>query len=202
MRIFLRNLTGKPLTGLSFLIATATIIYSVYEIATGSPYLKGLNYIDSTTIVMIGVLWIRIIQSTRKANDLQSLSLALTATISFVFTYEAIYKYSFYLVPWVIPPSELRELTIQIGLSLLVLVGFAYKAFSFSRTSKVLVVAFAAAWAFWVIVGFPQIFNLAGIYPSLFRINLSYLQVYLINRGTKLLLMLVFFFLPSGETRE
>ncbi|MDA4128732.1 MAG: hypothetical protein OK422_04695 [Thaumarchaeota archaeon] len=195
-------MTGKPLTGFSSLIAILAILYSVYEIATGNLYIGVLNYIDSTTLTMIGVLWLRVVSRTRQATDLQAFVLALATTISFVYTYEAIYKYSFYVSPFVIPPPEIRDLIIQIGVSLMVLVGFAYGAYSFSKLSKVFVFMFAAAWIFWVAVGFPQIFNLNGFHLALLHLNLSYTQVYIVNRGTKFLLLMAFSFLPSSSKFE
>jgi hypothetical protein len=91
-----------------------------------------------------------------------------------------------------------RELLIQLALSLLVLVGFANGAFTLTKMSKIFFVLFLVLSAFWVAIGFPQIFDLRESYPPLIDATLSYSQVYLINRGTKFLLFLTFFFLPRS----
>ncbi len=213
-------LKEKPLSTLSALGAALVMLYSAVTILHGSLYIGVLNHLDATTLIMTGFLWLRAIFAMRERNDLQTFSLALVSGLSFIFAYEAIYKASFYANPspassgltilgragshpvsgveeafFGIPPAQLREGVLDIAIALTVLVGFAYGVFSFSKYSKLCVLLFAASWAVWLTVGFPQINDLSDVHPPVINLQLNWLEVYLLNRETKFLLFLAYFFL-------
>ena len=192
---FLNRLVKKPLSTLAALVALFTIVYPIYQWGTGSIYVEQLNYIDSTTLIMVGLLFLRGIKKLDQEQDLGTFSTTLLNVISFLFCYEAIYKLSFYIFPWKMPPEELREFTIQVGITLVVLAGFAYKKFKLSKTSIIFLSAFVLGWITWLSIGFPQLLDLQPYYKPLVEIPLTWQTIYIINRATKFALFLAYFFL-------
>jgi hypothetical protein len=148
---------------------------------------------------MIGALLLRGIIKRRMDSDLQAVSIALIGALSFVFSFEALYKLSFHIFPWIMPPEELREFTIQVGIALTVLVGFAFGKFVFSKPSKIFLTVFVAEWAFWLLIGFPQLFTEQLFYPVIINIHLAWGMVYLLARVVKFTLFLVYFYFYSGK---
>ena len=144
---------------------------------------------------MIGILFIRGITKLKKATDLQTISICLTCALSFIFSYEAIYKLSFFFLPWKMPPEELREFVIQIGIALIGITGFAFGKFRFTRFSMIFTVLFALGWIFWLLVGFPQLSDGQNFYIPLVPISLSWQMIYILNRGTKVAWFFVYLFM-------
>jgi len=187
----------RPLSFLSILLALLMIVVPLYQRSIGSVYLEPLNYVDGTTIVMVGVLILRGVLSRRSGTDLQAVAIALTGALSFVFAYEAMYKLSFYTFPWRMPPPELREFVIQVGIALTALNGFAFGKFVVSRPSLILLAVFVIAYVFWLLVGFPQLNTGQNFYPAIINIPFTWDMIYVLGRVTKIALFLVYFFFYS-----
>jgi hypothetical protein len=200
---FLSQLARRPLSALTVVLALIVIAVPLYQLARGTAYFEPLDYIDGTTLIMLGILFLRYVVVYRNDTDLQAVSLAVVGGLSFVYTFEALYKWSFYISPWLMPPSELRNLVIQIGIALTGLVGFAFGKFKWSTLSKIFTAIFAISWVFWLSIGFPQIFSDKLFLPALLPVHLSQNMVYLLNRVIKFLLFLVFFFAvsPTGKPK-
>src|SRR5215207_7281420 len=127
MDIKLRWIFTRPLSLLTAVLALFIIIYEVIQISSGSLYQEQVNDIDGTTLIMLGILMLWGIFTLGDRTDLHAVSFTLVNALSFIFIYEAIYKWSFYLAPFIMPmpPPELRAFAIQVGTALTVLTGFA-----------------------------------------------------------------------------
>ncbi len=189
----MKFVSRKPLSVLTTLAALLVILLPLRQIINGNAYYQPLNNIDGTTLIMIGILLLRGISAGWHDTDLQAVSIALIGALSFVFTFEAIYKWSFYLLPWKIPPEELRELVIQLGISATVLAGFAFGRFKWNHFSLAATLVFAAGWIFWLLIGYPQIFSDRTMFPAVLNITLSHDWIYALNRFEKFVLFLLFF---------
>ncbi len=193
----------RPFSLATGILAVIVIIAAVAWRFMGHVYLGALNDLDTFTPVMIGILLLRGIFSLRHDTDLQAVSMSLIGALSFVFIYEAIYKYSFYLLPWRMPPAELRDFTIQVGITLTALGGFAYGKFRLSRPSKIFLVLFVLLYAFWMLSGFPQVDHGEHVWPAFIPIAYTWNLIYAVNRGTKVLMFLAYFFFytrPAGSS--
>ena len=189
-------LIQKPLSLLTVLLAGFMIAVPLYRRINGIVYLEQLNWVDGTTIIMVGILLVRgVVFCWESDTDLQAVSIALIGTLSFIFTYEALYKLSFHTFPWRMPGTEFREFVIQIGIALTVLVGFAYDKFSVSRLSKVFISIFVASWIVWLLVGFPQLESGKNFYPGIINFPMTPDMIYLLGRAPKVALCLVYIFL-------
>jgi hypothetical protein len=122
----------RPLSLLTTALAIIIILYEVIQISSGNLYQEQLNDIDGTTLIMLGIIMLWGVSRLRNQTDLHAVSFTLVNALSFIFTYEAIYKWSFYLAPFVMPmpPPELRAFAIQVGTALTVLTGFAVRDFT------------------------------------------------------------------------
>lgn len=192
---FLGRLRRKPFSLTTTLLALGIIIYSLYHILIGNIYLSELNYVDGTTLIMVGILMLRAVKRLENDSDSQTVSIALISILSFLFTYEAIYKWSFYFFPWRMPPEELREFIIQVGIGLVVLAGFAYGKFEINITSKIFLTVFVAGWIFWLLIGFPQLWNGETFYSPIWNIPFTWGMIYYLNRLTKISLFFVYSFI-------
>lgn len=199
IQAFFAQAIKRPLSLLGGLLAVSIIVFSLYQRSKGILFLESLNYIDATTPVLIGILLMRGLIRMRSDTDLQAVSIALIGSLSFVFAFEAIYKLSFYILPIFMPPDELREFVIQVGVSLTVLAGFAFGKFYFSKASKIFLAVFAAEWAFWLLIGFPQIFTEQLFYPAIINVHLEWGMIYLLNRVAKFSMFLVYFYFYSNK---
>ena len=112
-----------------------TIVYEVIEISSGNLYQEQLNDIDGTTLIMLGILMLWGVSTLRNRTDLHAVSFTLVNALSLIFANEAIYKWSFYLAPFVqpMPPPELRAFAIQVATALTVLTGFAVRDFTIKK---------------------------------------------------------------------
>lgn len=191
--LILRTGRQRPLSTLTGVLAGAMIVYSLTQWLTGNLYLEQLNYIDITTLTMIGILLLRGVLRLRRDPDGQATSIALIGALSFVFCFEALYKLSFFWFPWNMPPAELREFIIQVGIALTALAGFAFNKFRFSPASLAAAIGFGLCWAAWLLVGFPQLADGKAFYPPLVNVPLTLPMIYYLNRITKAALCLVYF---------
>jgi hypothetical protein len=191
----LRTGLQRPLGTLTAVVAGWMIIYSLFKLTTGNLYLEQLNYVDSTTITMVGILLLRGVLRLRHGSDGQAVAIALIGALSFVFSFEALFKLSFYAFPWRMSPAELREFIIQVGIALTALAGFAFGQFRITKASLVLVIVFALCWTIWLAVGFPQLTTGKDFYAPLIDVPLTLPMIYILNRITKIALCLVYYFL-------
>jgi hypothetical protein len=189
----LRWIVTRPLSLLTFALAVVIILYEILQISGGNLYQEQLNDIDGTTLIMLGVLMLRGVSTLRHRTDLHAVSFTLVNVLSFIFAYEAIYKWSFYLAPFVqlMPPPELRAFAIQVGTALTVLTGFAVRDFTVKKWTLVWLVIFVVLWAFWLLIGFPQISG-ESFFPQVIPINFTHDMTYLLNRATKLVMFFAY----------
>jgi len=189
----LRARLQRPLSALTAVVAGAMIVYSLYARIAGNLHLEQLNFVDSTTVTMVGVLLLRGLVRLQGDSDGQATAIALIGALSFVFGFEALFKLSFYILPWRMPPAELREFIIQVAIALTALAGFAFHKFRFSPASRLFAIVFALGWAAWLIAGFPQLDNGKDFYPPLINVSLTWPAIYVLNRMTKIALCMVYY---------
>ncbi len=187
------HLVLRPLSSITALIAAIMILFPLYQRSIGNVYLESLNWVDGTTLIMVGVLLLRGVISLRPDTDLQAVAIALIGALSFVFAYEAIYKLSFFILPWRMPPPELRDFVIQAAIALTALAGFAFGKFRLSLLSWIIAGIFATGWVIWLLVGFPQLNTVGTIYAPIVNVHLTQDRIYLLNRATKIVLCLLFY---------
>jgi hypothetical protein len=187
----------RPLSALTVVLAMGLIVVPLYERSRGNVFLESLNYIDATTLIMIGILLLRGVANLRSDTDLQAVAIALIGALSFVFTFEAIFKLAFYTFPWRMSPPELREFVIQVGIALTALTGFAFGKFRVSTTSWIFIVLFAVSWIVWLLIGFPQLNTGENFFTPVINIHLTWDMIYILNRAIKFALCLAFFFFYS-----
>jgi hypothetical protein len=193
MKTFFEKLLSRPLSCLTGVFAALLILIPLYQRTIGNVFIEELNYVDGTTLIMVGILLLRGIFSRIQDTDLQAFSIAIVSALSFVFTFEAIYKLSFYAFPWRMPPGELREFVIQVGIALTVLTGFAFDKFRVTKLTWIFGLIFVAGWIFWLLVGFPQLNNGENFYPALVKVMFSWDLIYVLNRALKIVLFLIFY---------
>jgi hypothetical protein len=191
----------RPLSAIALLLSAGLVIYPLIQMIKGASYFEPLNYIDNTTLLMIGLLILRGVTAGRKDPDLQAVSLALISSLSFVFTFESIYKFSFYWNPLKMPPDELRSLVVQMATSGTILAGCAFGKLRWSRLSWGFALLFALGWAFWILIGYPQIFNPRPQLFPLIQIPSSRAGIYFLNRALKFDLFLLFFSFYPGRNQ-
>ena len=193
LMITIEKFFQRPLSCLAGAFAAMLILVPLYQRATGKVYIEELNYVDATTLIMVGILLIRGIVSRIQDTELQAFSIAIIGALSFVFTFEAIYKLSFYAFPWRMPPGELREFVIQVGIALTVLTGFAFDKFRVTKLTLIFGFVFVAGWIFWLLVGFPQLDTAENFFPALVKVQFSWDMIYVLNRALKVVLFLIFY---------
>ena len=183
----------RPLSLIAVILAALLIIYELIQIASGALYQSALNNMDGTTLVELGILMLLGVFTLRDQTDLQAVSFTLVAGLSFIFIYEAIYKWSFYLAPFRMdmPPAEFREFVIQCGIAASVLTGFAVGFFQLTKWTFIWLGLFVVLYVFWMLVGFPQITG-GSFSPQVIPINFTHDITYVVNRSTKLLMFLAY----------
>ncbi len=187
----------RPLSFLAGAAAVLVILAAVVFRIEGHMLIGALDNMDTFTPVMISILILRGLYAMRHDTDLQAVSMSMIAALSFIFIYEAIYKVSFYITR-PMPPAELREFIIQCGIALTAVSGFAFGKFHFSKWSRIFAIAFVALYAFWMLVGYPQVQLGGNTYWVIIPVHLSWDEAYLVNRGTKVLMFLTYLFFFSG----
>ncbi len=190
----------RPLSFLAGAAAVLVILAAVVFRIEGHMLIGALDNMDTFTPVMISILILRGLYAMRHDTDLQAVSMAMIAALSFIFIYEAIYKVSFYITR-PMPPAELREFIIQCGIALTAVSGFAFGKFHFSRWSRIFAVAFVVLYAFWMLAGYPQVQLGGNTYWAIIPVHLSWDMAYVVNRGTKALMFLTYLFFYSGMPR-
>ena len=183
----------RPLSLIAAILAGLLIIYEAVQIASGCLYQETLNYVDGTTLIELGIMTLVGVFSLRQQSDLKAVSLILIAGLSFIFIYEAIYKWSFYLTPFrmMMPPPEFRLFVIQVGTAATILTGFADGIFTLKKWTFVWLSLFVLLWIFWLLVGFPQITG-ELMYKQVISINFTRDMTYALNRATKALMFLAY----------
>ena len=193
----------RPLSVLTVLLALVVITVPLYQLSKGISYFEPLDYIDGTTLIMLGILFLHCVAVYRNDTDLQAVSLAVVAGLSFIYTFEALYKWSFFINPLNMPSDEMRALVIQIGTALTGLVGFAFGKFKWTKPSKIFTALFILGWLFWLGIGYPQIFSAGKLFlHPVLPFSLSESMVYLLNRVVKFVLFLVFFFAVQPDKKK
>ncbi len=189
----LRWILTRPLSLLTLALAVVIIVYEIIQISSGNLYQEPLNDIDGTTLIMLGILMLWGVFALRDRTDLHAVSFTLVNALSFIFIYEAIYKWSFYLAPFVkpMPPPELRAFAIQVGTALTVLTGFAVRDFTIRKWTLIWLGMFVILWISWLLVGFPQISG-ESFLPQIVPINFTREMSYLLNRATKLVMFFAY----------
>jgi hypothetical protein len=187
----LSAVSKRPLSMLVAMISSILILYEAIQIATGHLYKFGL--VDATTIIELGIMALIGIYTLRDQTDLQAVSFTLAAGLSFIFMYEAIYKWSFYLAPFRLPmpPNEFREFIIYMGIAGTILTGFAVGYFRFKKWTFLFLVLFIVLWIFWLLIGFPQITGGCFTHPVI-HLDLTSAMNYVLNRSTKLAMYLAY----------
>lgn len=188
-------ITKRPLSLLTAILAVFLIVNEAIQIASGNLYQAVLNNMDRTTLVELGILTLVGVFTLRDYTDLQAVSFTLVCGLSFIFVYEAIYKWSFFWVPFdqdrSMPPAEIRGFVIQIGIAATVLTGFAEQIFALKEWTFFWLGLFVILWVFWQLVGIPQITG-EVIFPKIIPIDFTYDMTYVLNRATKA--VMCFFF--------
>ena len=167
----------------------------MYQRAFGNIYIESLNYVEGTTLIMVGILLLRAVMKLKNDSDLQTVSMALIGALSFLFTFEAIYKWSFFFYPWQMPAEDIREFVLQVAIGLVGIAGFAAGKFRFNRASKIALIAFVIGWIFWLLIGFPQVWDGKNIHTAVLNIPFTKDMIYSLNRVTKMSLFLVYYFI-------
>jgi hypothetical protein len=183
-------------TAMAGLVIVAALIFRL----EGHMLIGGLENMDTFTPVMISILLLRGMYAMRNDTDPQAVSMALISALSFIFIYEAIYKISFYITK-PMPPAELREFLIQVGIALTAVAGFAFGKFHFSRWSKIFAAAFVILYGFWMLSGYPQVNTTANVYWTIIPVKYTWDMIYVVNRGTKVLMFFTYLFFYS-KNRE
>lgn len=191
--INVRAFLKRPLSLIAASCAVLLIVYEGIQIATGHLYQKALDKMDGTTLVELGILTLLGIYTLRDQTDFQAVSFTLVAGLSFIFIYEAIYKWSFYLAPFKLhmPPMEFREFVIQVGIAATILTGFADGFFTLKKWTFLWLGLFIALYVFWLLIGFPQITG-EVIFPKTIPLDFTRDMTYVLNRSTKLMMYLAY----------
>ena len=200
--VFIRRLAQKPAS--LFAASAALFLFGIalFNLLTGNIYIARLNYVDATTLIMVAILIFRALTKLHSASDLDTISITLVSTISFLFSYEAIYKWSFYPLPWKMPPPELREFLLQVVVGLTIMSGFAQNFFRLKRANFMILGLFIAVWLFWLAVGFPQLWDGTKVHRAIIDLSLSGNTIYALNRGTKIIWFMFYFCLYGSAPKE
>jgi hypothetical protein len=171
------------------------ILYEIIQITSGNRYEARLNNIDRTTLIGLGLLTLVGVFALKDQTDFQAVSFTLVSAVSFIFAYEAIYKWSFYRAPFdpnhPMPPPEVREFVIQAGIAATVLTGFAEGLFTLKKWTYFWLALFVVLWIIWQMAGFPQ---LAGetFFPKLIPVDFTQAMTYVLSRSTKAVLLFAY----------
>lgn len=200
----------KPLNAALVVLGIVGMIYTFYLLLSNTLYASTFNDVDITTVLMISILLLKGTYTYKSYDDIKSFSLTLINALSFIFLFEALYKFLFF--GWIVDSAELRELLLQVASALTILIGFSYKDYHLSKYSKILGIFFIVVMLFWVLIGYPQLFDMPkekihifGIdlygYPQVIPWDASKSAVYVINRLAKILLFGSYFFLFKEPTK-
>jgi hypothetical protein len=183
----------RPLSMTGSACAIVVTVVVIGQVLQGELYIRGLNYPDATTLLMLcGVLTAGLI-ALRRCSDLQAVALSWVIAVSCLYAYEAIYKWSFYLAPFGrgMPPPELRELILQLAVAATLVMGFAHQHLMATMRTWIWLTIFGALWTLWLLVGFPQLDGRV-VHLQVLPWTVDRHQVYLINRCSKLALFITY----------
>jgi hypothetical protein len=181
-------------TGCAMLVTA----YALAQVLQDQLYVPELDYPDATTLIMICGLIVSGLIALRRCSDMQAVAIAWVVAVSCLIAYEAVYKWSFYLLPFGrdMPPPELRAFILQLSVAATVLTGFADKHLRVTIRSCLWLTVFCALWTLWLLIGFPQLDGRV-VHPQTLRWHADRQLVYLINRSSKLALFITYYtFLP------
>jgi hypothetical protein len=187
------------LVTLLFVVAAAGCGYAVRVLWQGETLAPELGYADWLTVIFISLLVARGAYVFRAGPPLKTLALCVTNPFSFIFCFEAIYKYLFQ--GWLYKSIEMREMLLQFAATATILLGFHYGDFRLNRRSVIFGVLFGLTMAFWVAIGYPQLF-MGKVFTPWLPIEVSRDTVYVINRMAKGFLFLAYFFLYYAGPRR
>lgn len=190
---FIRGLAYKPVSLFATMVALGILGLAVFERLNGNIYIARLNFVDATTLAMVAFLILRAVTKLHSSSDLETISIALASSLSFLFGYEAIFKWSFYILPWKMPAAELREFLLQVGVGLILLTGFAQGVFKLRRASQIMLGLFIVTWLFWFAVGFPQLWDGKNFYNAVLDVPMSWTMIYILNRVTKFIWFMFYY---------
>jgi hypothetical protein len=89
-------------------------------------------------------------------------------------------------------------LLLQGAATLTPLLGFHYGDYKLNPRSLLFAFLFVATMAFWVAIGYPQLF-MGRVHTAWLNLEVNRTTVYIINRLAKFFLFLAYFFLYSGR---
>ncbi len=183
----------RPLSALLIALGLFGLAVELVQISLGNLYMTALSNVDGTTLLMMGVLLLWGIFSLRSETDFQAVAFSFVAVLSFVLAYEATFKWSFYLFPFMysMPNPELRLFLIEGGSALTVLAGLAEGHFRIKKWTLIWFGLFALLWIIWLSVGFPQLSGQV-MYSPVVPIPFTPAMTYVINRATKVVLFFVY----------
>ena len=195
MRRRLDELRSYKLTASAGLLLLALSAYATVLLVEGDSWTTFFRAQSSSVIFFSLVfLGVAVLLARRRVSDVETFSVALATTFSVIWLYELIYHYSFisYFNYFHYPFFDFNDantLLLESAASLLVLVGYKYIRVRGNYYLGVLILAFAAIYASWLLIGFPQFdgtFNL----PRFIHVDNPAFVGYLLNRVSKLLLCL------------
>ena len=184
---------------LLFVVAAAGCVYAAQVVWQGETLAPALGYADWLTVIFISLLAARGAYVFRAGPPLKTLALCVTNPLSFIFCFEAIYKYLF--MGWQYKSIELREMLLQFAAAATILLGFHYGDYRLNRRSVVFGLLFGLTMAFWMALGYPQLF-MGKVFTPLLPLDVSRDTVYVINRLAKGFLFLAYFFLYYSGPRK
>lgn len=193
-KALLNGARQRPVSATAAICAVAVAVFETDQLLRGNLYLPALNYPDGTTLVMLSGLLVAGLVALKQRSDIQAFAFAWITALSCVIAYEAIYKWSFYLVPFgkEMPPAEVREFILQIGFAATLLTGFADHHLATRNATWIWLAAFLGLWTLWLLVGFPQLDGRL-VHPQILPWHLAHDQVYVLNRVSKLALFITYY---------
>jgi hypothetical protein len=178
----------RPLSCTILLAAAAGLGYCVELIFfQHQKYAPCFNWVDATTIGLIALLLMRAVVCLRRKSDLTAAALAIVLALSFIYTFEAVYKALFW--SWIQKPAELHDLLLQSATALTILTGFAYGDFFLTKKSIAFLGLWVLAMGIWYHMGYPQLFD-----PR----QTPLATIYAVNRAAKFALFGAFLFFCKG----
>lgn len=145
-------------------------IYSlIYWIITKNIWGIGGIFNSSWATYALVFSSIRVITYRRGATKVDSGLIALTSTLSFIWLYEIIYHYSFWVYwnyskpPYIFEDGNYYFLLVFTPIVLCIFTGYRY--ISLNPIALISLVFFLSTWLIWVMIGFPQVSFPGNLYP-------------------------------------
>jgi hypothetical protein len=158
---------------------------------------------QSSSVIFFSLVFLGVgaLLARRGVPDVEAFSTALATTLSSIWLYELIYHYSFasyfdYFHYPFFDANDTNTLLLDGATSLLVLVGYKHIKVRGNYCFGLLILAFSALYAGWLLIGFPQ-YTGAFELPQFIKVDNPFLIGYLLNRLSKLSLCLAWVALYS-----